>query len=170
MRFGEINVVRRGPVNGDVRFLGLNLFAILTYTCVMEQLRHISIALACLVIALPLSVCATCCSSSSRSSECCSLFNNTPDCCCGAPQLTGKSYSTSTSGNQCDTECICSTDKSYDAILVSERGNEDLESAISLPFCDFFPSISALRKEFHLFACRPPSHNRRQALLCVWLK
>lgn len=136
----------------------------------MKQLRHISIALACLVIALPLSVCATCCSSSSRSSECCSLVNNAPDCCGGAPQLTGQSFSTSTIGDQYDTECICSTDKSYHAVLVSERGNEDFESAISLPFCDIFPSILALRKEFHLIACRPTSHNRRQALLCVWLK
>ena len=135
----------------------------------MIQFRRISIVLACFVIALPSLAFRTCCCSATGAPQCCSSIEKKSGCCVGKSQLAGESCCTSTS-NRCDTECNCSTGEPHDAIFVPERENEDFDSSISNPLCEFPPSVSASRKEIHLLTCLPPSHNRRQAILCVWLK
>ena len=134
----------------------------------MNQIRHLSIVLACLVIALPSPAFATCCCSLVGSSQCCLPIDETGGCC-GPSQLGQASCCTSTSANQCDLECECSIGKAGNAIG-PERQNADFDAAISFPFCEVVPALSTSRQGFCLYACRPPSHNRRQALLCVWLK
>ena len=166
----EFHVAWHNPVIAKVMRLRLNFLAIFPYSWIMNDLRHIMIALASLVIALPCSVFATCCCSANGSSQCCTPTYKESRCCCGTSQPTGEACCLSTSGNQYGSECKCSVDEFYDANFLSERENDDYVSVISSPLYEVFPFISSLRKEFHSFAFRPPSHNRRQAMLCVWLK
>lgn len=154
---------------GDGMLLKLNHSVILPYNYLMIQFRHTSIVLACLVIALPSSAFGTCCYSATGSPQCCSPIEKPSGCCRGKSQLAGKSCCTSTS-NRCDSECKCSTGESHDAIFVPKRENDGFDSSISKPLCAFPPSVAARRKGIHLFVCLPPSHNQRQAMLCVWLK
>ena len=157
------------PANRGRVPLKLNHWVIFPYHYLMIQFRHISIVLACLVIALPSSAFRTCCGNAIGSPQCCSPIEKTSGCCCGKSQLAGESCCTSTS-NQCDTECKCSTGESHAAIFAPECRNYDFDSSISNPLCEYPPSVSASRKGIPLFACLPLSHNRRQAMLCVWLK
>ena len=132
-------------------------------------MRHILVIFACLVMALPSSVFATCCCRASGSSQCCTAIDKSSPCCCGTSQSSGKSHTVATC-NQCDPKCKCSVGESPTAILAPQRNVSDVDSAISLLiyFCPL--SASLLNKGFHCLAWRPPSHNRRQAMLCVWLK
>ncbi len=135
----------------------------------MIPFRDISSVLACLVIALPSLAFRTCCCNAFDSPQCCSVIAKKPSCCLGNSRLAGEACCTSSS-NQCDTECKISTGEAKDAILLPEREHDDFGSKISNLLCAILPSTSASRKGVHLFDCPPPSHNRRQAVLCVWLK
>lgn len=162
-------MVRSGSVISTVIPLSLNHSEILPYNIIMVQFSRISIVLACLVVALPSSAFRTCCYSATGSPQCCSPIEMKPGCCFGKSQLEGEPCCKSTF-NRYDTECKCSTGESNNAIFVPERQNYDFDSPISNRLCEFPPSVSALRKGIQHFACLPLSHNRRQAILCVWLK
>ena len=138
----------------------------------MRRLRYIATVIACLLVALPSWVFATCCCDtncgcqSSGSSTCCQSLG----CCCGSSQSSGCSCCPPTAGNQCDPDCKCSTGTPKNAIRSVAYEVDQCDSTLASQPQRFNPSLFSTGKEFITFACRPISHNRRQALLCVWLK
>jgi len=138
----------------------------------MRRLRYIATVIACLLVALPSWVFATCCCDtncgcqSSGASTCCQSLG----CCCGSSQSSGCSCCTPTAGNQCDPDCKCSTGEPKNAIRSVAYKLAQCDSTLSLQPQYFTPSLFSTKKEFITFPCRPVSHNHRQALLCVWLK
>ena len=149
----------------------LNVSLVLNYTSAMSQLRYLTTVIVCLLIALPSWVFATCCCDtnccckSNGASTCC----QSSACCCGSSQSSGCSCCTSKTGNQCDPDCKCSSEPKK-AIRSAAYEVDQSGSTFSLLLPHFTPSLFTTGKEFLTFACRPISHNRRQALLCVWLK
>ena len=154
------------------RSLPLNFWPVLNYNSAMSLLRYITTVIACLLIALPSWVFATCCCDtnccckSNGASTCC----QSSACCCGSSQSSGCSCCKSTTGNQCDPDCKCSDSEPKKAIRAAAYEVDQSDSTFSLLPQHFTPSLFTTGKEFLTFACRPISHNRRQALLCVWLK
>jgi len=144
----------------------------LKYTLIMSRLSHITTAIACLLMALPSWVFATCCCDTAcccatGASQCC----QSSACCCGCSQLTGDSCCLSAIGNQCDLDCKCCTGGPRKKAVRSAKGETDQCSlASSSEGYKFAPSISMSENRGDLFVWRPLSHNRRQAMLCVWLK
>ena len=150
---------------GDYRYLDvtLNFLAVLMYTFTMSQLRQITIAIVCLLIALPSWAFATCCCDTAC---CCAQCCQSSACCCGCSQLTGDSCCLSAIGNQCDLDCKCCTVGPRKKAVRSAKGETDQCSlASSSERYKFAPSISMLENRGDLFVWRPLSHNRRQAML-----
>ena len=143
------------------------------YTFAMSRLRHVTIAIVCFLIALPSWVFATCCCDTTcycritGASQCC----QSSACCCGCSLPTEDSCCPSTIGNQCDFDCQCCTGGPSKKAVRSSKGETNLcDLTPSSERYEFAPPVSTLGKGFDSFACRPLSHNRRQAKLCVWLK
>jgi len=139
----------------------------------MNQFRHITTVIACLLIAAPSWLFATCCCDT----DCCCKSNGastccqSSSCCCETSLPTRCSCCSSTASNQCAPDCkCCAGEPNKKAIRPTAYEVDQCDSALSLQLQRFTPSLFSTGKGFITCACRPISHNRRQALLCVWLK
>lgn len=148
--------------------LPLNHFSNSPYRTLMIQFRHITIAVSCLVSALPSSAFLACCCCPSSSSEC-STATTIASCCCGTSLDQSPTCHTTASTNNCDPECKCSGRDSVDAIISVEHQSDECDSGFVLLY-QRFPRIFDSCKAPYAFIVRPLSHNCRQSILCVWLK
>ena len=135
----------------------------------MSFLHFVTVHIVSLSLALPLTALRTCCCTVTKNaSTYCLVPEQTGGCChCVADTSPSRVH---TIPDHCKSQCDCSVE--ILSAVFSERAQKDEDST---SFTDFlfsdtqvFPSSS-----FTLKACpnrHQIGHNRRQALLCVWLK
>lgn len=151
----------------------LHFSAINAYNLGMNRFRQITTVFVCLLFAVPSSVfaksCCGCCASDAI--HCCTVVETESCCCCCVKsEAAAESCCASKADEQCDCKCKCSTRDLSAAILDAESKHLERDSVVVFRFFEVFCSFPVYKTRTYSFVERPPGHNKRQAVLCVWLK
>ena len=133
----------------------------------MRSLRSIMIALVCVALAAPTHVFSACCcgdgltlmcacSGSASQCPCCHTSTGDSNCCGDA--------------SDCNSNCKCGHKQTTDAVILVDLPVRDKIAFSQHPPTDLVPPASTLESRFAHFTPPPVTHNRRQAILCVWVK